>query len=71
MNYSFFLFSKLYELTFPEDSGLEYDLLFDKLVLLYREYYGSVYNNEFQSEYTCITDYFSNRQIKLQNEQRD
>lgn len=71
MEYSFFLFSKLYELYFPEDNELEYDLLFDRLTILYQDYYTNSYNDVFRSEYSCMRDYLSNRQIKLQNEQRD
>ena len=35
MNYSFFLFSKLYDLKFKDDAKLEYDMLFEKILPIY------------------------------------
>jgi len=35
MNYSFFLFSKLYDLKFKDDAKLEYDMLFEKMFPIY------------------------------------
>jgi len=68
MNYSFFLFSKLYSVFFYEDDDLEYDLLFEKLTSLYEDYQASPYNDPEQDEYSCIRYYFLNRQIELGND---
>jgi hypothetical protein len=69
MSYGFFLFTKLYDNFFCEDDDLEYDLLFDKLVGIYRDYQLSTYNDNNQDEYSCITYYFKNRQRQLEDEQ--
>lgn len=60
MNYSFFLFSKLYENWFHQDDDLEYDLLFDKLEPLYAKYFLGDFNDQSVDEYTCINNFFKN-----------
>jgi hypothetical protein len=38
MDYSFFLFSKLYDLKFKSDAKLEYDILFEKVLHIYSKW---------------------------------
>lgn len=69
MEYSHFLFSKLYSLNFPEDDELEYDLLFDKLGELYEDYVNSDFNSSYTDEHSCMVNYFLDLRSKYINEQ--
>jgi len=57
MNYSFFLFSKLYDATYPNE--LPYDQLFVDLQELYLDYQESIYNDPDKGEYECIVDFLN------------
>lgn len=69
MEYSHFLFSKLYDLHFPEDNELEYDLLFEKLGGLYEDYINSDFNSSYTDEHSCMVNYFLDLRLKHINEQ--
>lgn len=62
MNYSFFLFSKLFDVHFPSEEP--YDVQFDLLVPLYNFYEASEYNDTYKGEHECIVDFMSN--VKLE-----
>lgn len=56
--YSFYLFSKLYDLYFT--SLEEYDTCFDRELKLYYEFIASDYNKETEPEYECIEQFLQN-----------
>lgn len=55
MNYSFFLFSKLYDLYFP--SEIPYDILHTEVCQSYEDFIASPYNVEDKSEHDCMINY--------------
>jgi hypothetical protein len=63
MSYSFFLFTKLYNVIIGEQ--YEYDLMFDDLKDLYREYDVSEFNDSAIDEYQCMTNFLTNKITKL------
>lgn len=56
MNYSFFLFTQLYNALIGVQ--YEYDLLFEDLTLLYEVYDSSPYNTPELGEYECMVNFF-------------
>lgn len=56
-SYSFFLFSKLFDVFIGVD--YEYDTLFGDLQGLYEHYYFSDYNNPDKGEYETMVDFFN------------
>lgn len=54
--YSFFLFTKLYEVV-NGISDAPYDLLFDELREAYDRYYISAHNDKRKPEYECILSF--------------
>jgi hypothetical protein len=62
MNYSFFLFTKLYDIIIGEQ--YEYDSMFDDLKGLYREYDASEFNDSTIDEYQCMTNFLTNKKTK-------
>ena len=70
MEYYEFLFSQLF-MNYIENNDtiyqhLEYDLIFEEILICYEDYQSSVYYLGFKSEYGCITDYLNN-EIQLIN----
>lgn len=64
MNYNQYLYScllKVYDKGFEE---LEYDLQFELLPTLYKEFEESAFNNLNMGEYECIINYLSNKYKK-------
>ena len=63
MNYSFFLFTQLYN----EIVGIqyEYDLLFEDLIKLYSEYDSSSFNDGDKPEYECIVAFLKHNEKKI------
>jgi hypothetical protein len=59
MNYSIFLFSKLFDCVFLETTkDMEYDILYELVQSAYKAYYESKqYHNLSKSEYDCILDF--------------
>lgn len=56
--YSFFLFTKLYEVV--NGNGLSdepYDYQYEAMSHLYKQYEASTYNNANKSEYECILSF--------------
>lgn len=66
MNYSLFLFSKLYDVFVGVN--YEYDLLFADLQLLYVEFEASKYNEPNAGEYECMVDFFQNNRTAILDE---
>jgi len=66
MNYSFFLFTKLYGSVIGIE--YEYDILFGDLQTLYAEYDASSYNNESLGEYECIVDFLKSNENSIRTE---
>ncbi len=61
-NYSFFLFSKLYECV----NGISeepYDLLFGEIAQAYEQYEASEYNTSNKPEYECMLAYLEANKI--------
>ena len=56
-NYSFFLFSQLYNVIHPNETP--YDRLFEELQDLYLQYEESLYNDSDKGEYECMTDFLN------------
>lgn len=54
-NYSFFLFSKLFDVIIPNEH--EYDLLYADVCTHYGKYCDSEYNDPNQPEYGCMVEY--------------
>lgn len=57
--YSFFLFSKLFDLF--NDTHTPYDELYEEVMAMYQDYVHSEFNDEFKPEYECMVDYLSNK----------
>ena len=55
-NYSFFLFSKLYE-SVNGISEEPYDLLFSEIAQAYSKYVSSSYNDSYEPEYECMLNF--------------
>ena len=67
-NYSFFLFSQLYNAIMPQTATeMSYDELFYEVSDLYEEYKESTYNDSNQPEYECVVNYLSNKKTILIN----
>lgn len=60
--YSFFLFSKLFDVVIPNEH--EYDLLYADVCTHYGKYCDSEYNNPNKPEYECMLQYLNS--IKAQ-----
>jgi hypothetical protein len=58
MDYSFYLFSKLFDAIIGHE--YEYDLMFEDIKNLYKSYEISTYNNESLPEYECMVNFFKN-----------
>ena len=56
-NYSFFLFTQLYNVIHPNETP--YDRLFEELQYLYLQYEESLYNDSDKGEYECMTDFLN------------
>lgn len=54
-NYSFFLFSQLYNVIHPNETN--YVGLFEELQNLYLQYENSLYNNSDKGEYECMEEF--------------
>lgn len=66
MEYSLYLFSKLFEIEFTLDC--EYDIMFDIISRIYNKYENSDYNNPKEPEYECMVNYLKdNRDLILAN----
>ena len=57
MNYSFYLFSKLFDEFHISDTP--YDILFGEVCQMYEDYVKSGYNDESKPEYECMHKYLS------------
>lgn len=65
-NYSFFLFSQLYNVIMPQTATeISYDELFYDVIMAYEEYENSSYNDDNQPEYECMVNYLSNKKTNL------
>ena len=62
-DYSFFLFSNLYNVSFKPTK--EYDLLFEDVCKEFNRYCDSKYNDEKKPEYECMVEYLFIRNIEL------
>lgn len=56
-NYSFFLFSHLYNVIHPNETP--YDILFEELQELYSDFEESLYNDPDKGEYECMVDFLN------------
>lgn len=63
MNYSFFLFSKLYDIHI--EINYEYDYMFEDLTDLYKDYDESNYNDPNEDEYTCMQNFFLKNRAEI------
>jgi len=67
-NYSFFLFSQLYNDIMPQTATeMSYYELFYEVSDLYNEYVKSTYNDSNEPEYECMVNYLSNKKTILIN----
>lgn len=57
MNYSFYLFSQLFDVYHTTDAT--YDEKFKEISAMYQDYLKSGYNNPNYGEYECISAYLS------------
>jgi hypothetical protein len=64
MNYSLFLFSKLYDSIIGVN--YEYDYMYDDLQTLYKVFEDSGFNNKNRSEYDCIVDFLKDNRLDIQ-----
>jgi hypothetical protein len=62
--YSFFLFTKLYDIIIKADD-YAYDVLFDDLVGHYKQYQSSFYNDENKPEYECIVAFLEDNKVGI------
>ena len=57
MNYSFYLFSQLFDVFHTTDAT--YDEKFKEISKMYQDYLTSKYNNPNYGEYECISSYLT------------
>ena len=62
-NYSFYLFSKLFD--HFNTIEIEYDILFEEVEQAYNEYDLSKFNNPNKGEYECMVDFLTEYRPKL------
>lgn len=62
-DYSFYLFTKLYDVIIG--TQIEYDILFELLVDLHKEYEMSHFNDGRLSEYDCIVNFLNHKKHSL------
>jgi hypothetical protein len=62
MSYSFYLFTKLYDVIIGEE--YEYDLMYENLIDLYHEYESSSFNDSSIDEYQCMVNFLHNNKNK-------
>lgn len=65
-SYSFFLFSKLYDVII--DVEYAYDVLFEHMMELYSEYHESKYNDPNQPEYECIVAFLEANKTTIESQ---
>lgn len=63
MNYSLFLFTKLYDVIVGHN--YEYDLMFQDLQNFYKDFSESAFNDPNKGEYDCMVDYLKANRIAL------
>lgn len=63
MNYSFFLFTKLFDVII--DVNYEYDALFEDLQTLYEGYQVSSFNDPNKGEYECMVEYLQHHRKEI------
>jgi hypothetical protein len=63
MNYSLFLFSKLYDVFVGVN--YEYDFMYEDLQSLYKVFDDSGFNNPNKPEYECIVEFFEANRLTL------
>lgn len=63
MNYSFYLFTKLFNTVINIE--YEYDLMFNDLSEWFNKYESSIYNDENKTEYECILDFLNNNKEQI------
>ncbi len=68
MNYNEYLFGELLKLKSQTFRELEYDLQFEALPVLYREFDNSKYNTHGKAVYTCITLYLQDNVSAIDKE---
>ena len=61
--YSFYLFSKLFDVIAKEN--YEYDLMFEEVKALYDEYLSSAFNDSTQPEYECMERFLEFKLINM------
>lgn len=61
MNYNEYLFSCLLKIFHKEFNELEYDLQFEAIPLLYREFTNSQFDLAFTNEYECMINYLKDK----------
>jgi hypothetical protein len=63
MNYSLFLFSKLYDVVIG--FNYEYDLMYADMQTLYKVFEDSGFNNPNLPEYECILEFLKENRLSL------
>ncbi len=66
MNYSFYLFSKLFDAFYEIECP--YDYLFGEVLRMYEDYEGSKYNDPNKGEYECMVKYLEEHQPMISEE---
>ena len=58
-NYSFFLFSKLWDIEYDQngDDGMEYDIAYPLVLADYKMFIDSDWNDDNRSEYECVVEF--------------
>jgi hypothetical protein len=67
MNYSFYLFSKLFDVIIGHE--YEYDLMFQDITNLYKLYEISTHNDENLPEYECMVNFLRNNLDYIKNQE--
>lgn len=63
MNYSFFLFIKLFDVFIGVN--YQYERLFEDLQNLYEQFNTSKFNNPERGEYECMVDFFTSNRSSI------
>ena len=66
-NYSFYLFTKLFDVVIGVD--YEYDYMYEDLKYLYTLYNESIYNVDSKGEYECMWQFFYDNLMYIKNKE--
>ncbi len=65
LTYNEYLLGKLLEIKNKEFAGLEYDLQFSNIKIIYKDFEASKYNDAYIDLHECMLNYLHTTEIKI------